>query len=135
MKQHELTVAVDGRGLYEISNQVKQWLKSCDVEHGLLTLFARHTSCSLVIQENADPDVLHDMELFLSELVEDGHQGFRHRMEGPDDMSAHIRSAVLGVSLNIPVYQGTLVLGTWQGIFLYEHRQQRLQRKIFMHLT
>jgi len=135
MQQHELIVPVSGRGMIEITPQVRDWVASSGVRQGLLTLFVRHTSCSLIIQENADPDVRHDMELFFSTLVKDGNPAFLHRNEGDDDMSAHIRSAMLGISLNIPVSQGEPVLGTWQGIFLYEHRERQLQRHVFMHLA
>ncbi len=127
-------VEVQGRGMYELTRDVQRWLASLDVEQGLLTAFVRHTSCSLMIQENADPDVRHDMELYLSRLVEDGHPGFRHRNEGDDDMSAHIRSALLGVSLNIPVAGSQALLGTWQGIFLYEHRERHLRRQVVLHV-
>jgi secondary thiamine-phosphate synthase enzyme len=135
MQQHELTVPVKGRGMIEITQHVCDWVASSGIRQGLLTLFVRHTSCSLIVQENADPDVRHDMELFFSTLVKDGNPAFLHRNEGDDDMSAHIRSAMLGVSLNIPVSQGKPVLGTWQGIFLYEHRERQLQRRVFMHLA
>ncbi len=133
--QEEWTIDVHGRGMYELTPRIRAWIAERQVRGcGLLHLFTRHTSCSLLIQENADPDVQHDMELYLSRLVEDGYPGFRHRNEGDDDMSAHIRSALLGVSLNIPVRDGRLLLGTWQGVFLYEHRRRRMRRHLLLHL-
>jgi len=135
MMQKHLQIEVRGRGMYELTHEIQDWLASLGVEQGLLTVFVRHTSCSLMIQENADPDVRHDMALYLSQMVEDGHPGFRHRNEGDDDMSAHIRSALLGVSLNIPINDGRAVLGTWQGVFLYEHRKRHLQRQVVLHVS
>jgi len=130
-----LEIQSQGKGLNEITTQVQKWVGSCNIETGLLNLFVQHTSCSLLIQENADPDVLHDLESFFSRLIEDGDPLFQHRNEGPDDMSAHIRSALTATSLNIPMQNGTLSLGTWQGIYLYEHRARPLQRRILMHLA
>jgi len=105
------------------------------MDTGMLNLFVQHTSCSLMIQENADPDVLHDMETFMARLVTDGDPAFRHRAEGPDDMPAHIRMALTSVSLNIPVQKGVPALGIWQGVYLYEHRQQHLNRRVLVSLT
>jgi secondary thiamine-phosphate synthase enzyme len=101
---------------------------------GLLTLFCRHTSCSLLIQENADPDVRHDLETFFRQLVPEGMDWVTHRLEGPDDMPAHIRSALTQTSLSIPVADGMPALGTWQGIYLFEHRARPHRRRVVLHL-
>ncbi len=132
--QHRLTINGHGRGMINVTRDVQQWLATSDIETGLLNLFIPHTSCSLMIQENADPDVLHDMETFMSRLVPDGDPMFLHRAEGPDDMAAHIRMALTQVSLNIPLTNGCLALGTWQGIYLYEHRHHPMTRYIQLHL-
>lgn len=121
--------------MINITRDIRQWLSTCAIDTGMLNLFVQHTSCSLMIQENADPDVLRDMEAFMSRLVPDGDPLFLHRDEGPDDMPAHIRMALTQVSLNIPVTGGRLALGTWQGIYLYEHRQQPMKRYVQLHLT
>jgi len=136
MSQHLHTLAVPckGRGFYNITQEIRQWVRESGVRNGLLNLFVQHTSCSLTIQENADPDVLRDMESFMARLVPDGDPMFRHRDEGPDDMSAHIRMALTSVSLNIPVQNGAPALGMWQAVYLYEHRQQSLTRRVVMHL-
>jgi len=132
---HTLTVPCHGRGFYNITREVRQWVRVSGIREGLLNLFVQHTSCSLMIQENADPDVLHDMESFMARLVPDGDPMFRHRDEGPDDMSAHIRMALTSVSLNIPVQNGAPALGMWQAVYLYEHRQQSLSRQVLMHVN
>jgi len=128
--QHEFTITTRGRGIYPITRQVQQWVSEQKVEQGLLNLFVQHTSCSFIIQENADPDVLRDMETFMQQLVTDGDPRFLHRDEGPDDMSAHIRMALTQVSLQVPVQHSRLGLGTWQGIYLYEHRYHHMNRRI-----
>lgn len=133
--QYSLTVNNRGRGMTNITREIQQWVSKSGFETGLLNLFVQHTSCSLMIQENADPDVLRDMEAFMSRLVPDGDPMFRHRAEGPDDMPAHIRMALTQVSLNIPVTNGHLALGVWQGIYLYEHRQHPMNRRVQLHLT
>ncbi|MCF7822235.1 MAG: secondary thiamine-phosphate synthase enzyme YjbQ [Mariprofundaceae bacterium] len=132
--QHQLSVNGHGRGMTDITREIRQWVSASGIKTGLLNLFVRHTSCSLMIQENADPDVLLDVEAFMSRLVPDGDPIFRHRAEGPDDMPAHIRMAITQVSLNIPVAGGRLVLGTWQGVYLYEHRLHPMNRCIQLHL-
>lgn len=132
--QHTITVNGHGRGFTNITRSIQQWVSESDIETGILNLFVQHTSCSLTIQENADPDVLRDMETFFSKLVPDGDPMFRHRAEGPDDMPAHIRMALTQVSLNIPVTGRRLALGIWQGIYLYEHRQHAMNRCIQLHL-
>jgi len=131
---HQLYVRCQGRGMYEITHEVDVWLQRTGILTGMLTLFVRHTSCSLLIQENADPAVQHDMERFLSRLVPDGDPTFQHASEGPDDMSAHIRAALTQTALNIPVQHGRMGLGTWQGVFLFEHRTRPMRRSVLLHL-
>lgn len=133
--QHRLTVETQGQGLYEITGEVNQWLGRQEIIDGLLTAFCRHTSASLTIQENADPDVLKDLETFFGKLVPEDKALYRHTVEGPDDMPAHIRSALTAVSLSIPVSEGRLALGTWQGIFLFEHRAHGHDREVVLHLA
>jgi secondary thiamine-phosphate synthase enzyme len=123
-----------GRGLLDITKAVADWTASSGVEEGLLTLFIRHTSASLVVQENADPDVRGDLDRFFARLVVDGDPLFRHRDEGPDDMPAHIRAALTAVQLSIPLAGGRLALGTWQGIYLWEHRTRAHRREVALHL-
>lgn len=131
---HELTIATRGRGLYEFTDEVVAWLAKQKFTEGLLTLHLRHTSASLLIQENADPDVRADFERFFARLVPDGDALFEHTCEGPDDMPAHIRTALTTVNLSIPLNRGKLVLGTWQGIYLWEHRNIPHSRKVAMHV-
>lgn len=133
--QQTLTVQSRGRGMINITGDVEAWVRQSGITTGLLNLFVQHTSCSLMIQENADPDVLTDMERFMARLVPDGDPMFIHRAEGPDDMPAHIRMALTQVSLNIPVSEGRLTLGIWQGIYLYEHRAHAMRRKVLLHLS
>jgi secondary thiamine-phosphate synthase enzyme len=132
--QHELRLPTRGRGLYEITGQIERWLSDQNVETGLLTLHLQHTSASLLIQENADPDVRRDLEAFFSRLVPDGDRLFIHTAEGDDDMPAHIRTALTAVNLSIPVCKGRMVLGTWQGIYLWEHRKISHTRSLILHL-
>jgi secondary thiamine-phosphate synthase enzyme len=124
-----------GRGLIEITRPVVDWVAGSEMESGLLTLFVRHTSASLVVQENADPDVRGDLERFLARLVPDGDSLFRHRDEGADDMPAHVRAALTAVRLSVPLSGGRLVLGTWQGIYLWEHRIRPHRREVALHLV
>src|SRR5580765_3495782 len=131
---HELTIPTRGRGLYEFTDQVSAWVAKNRLQNGLLTLHLRHTSASLLIQENADPDVRRDLEEFFARLVPDGDPIFVHTVEGDDDMPAHVRTALTTVNLSIPVISGELTLGTWQGIYLWEHRQEPHSRKVSMHL-
>lgn len=131
---HQLTIATRGKGLYDFTAQVVEWVTQSGITTGLVTLFVRHTSASLLIQENYDPEVLRDLERFFARLVPDGDPLFEHVMEGPDDMPAHVRSALTQTSLSIPVLDGAPVLGTWQGIFLYEHRAMVAKRQIVLHL-
>src|SRR3954464_12923333 len=131
--QHELAVSTRGRALYEITDQVERWLSAQAVETGLITLHLRHTSASMLIQENADPDVRRDLESFFARLVRDGDPLFVHTAEGDDDMPAHIRTALTAVNLSIPMQAGRLALGTWQGIYVWEHRCSRHTRKVTAH--
>jgi secondary thiamine-phosphate synthase enzyme len=131
---HRLDVATRGQGLIEITKLVQDFVAQQRIETGLLTLFCRHTSASLVIQENADPDVQRDLETFFAKLVPEDAGRYRHGVEGPDDMPAHIRAAVMQTQLAIPIAAGKMVLGTWQGIYLFEHRRAAHQREIVLHL-
>lgn len=132
--QHRLRVDPPNRGLVDITAEVAAWLVGTGIQTGLLNLFVHHTSCSLLIQENADVTVQHDLERFFARLVPDGDAMFHHRSEGPDDMPAHVRSALTQTSLTVPVADGRLALGTWQGIYLYEHRLRPPPRSVHLHL-
>lgn len=136
MKQarHSLAVRTAGQGLYEVTGEVAAWVAAQDIEDGLLTLFCRHTSASLTIQENADPDVQRDLQDFFKKLAPEDPRLYRHTTEGPDDMPAHIKSALTNVQLSIPVTGGRMALGTWQGIFLFEHRTHAQDRELVLHL-
>jgi secondary thiamine-phosphate synthase enzyme len=129
-----LDIDTPGRALVEITRLVTEWVDAQHVQTGLLTLFIRHTSASLLIQENADPDVQADLNRFLARLVPDGDPLFRHRDEGPDDMPAHVRAALTAVQLSVPVLNGRLALGTWQGIYVWEHRLRPHRRRVVLHL-
>ena len=134
-QQHtELSINTSGQGLFDFTNHVCRWVVSAGIGNGVLTLFCRHTSASLSIQENADPDVLRDLQNFFKALVREDPSLYRHTSEGSDDMPAHIRSALTDVSLNIPVADGRPVLGTWQGIYLFEHRSRPHRRSVCLHL-
>jgi len=130
---HELAISTRGRGLYDFTPDVEKWIVTGRFRDGLLTLHLRHTSASLLIQENADPDVQRDLEAFFKRLVPDGDPLFIHTAEGEDDMPAHIRTALTTVNLSIPVRNGQMVLGTWQGIYLWEHRESGHARKVALH--
>ena len=130
---HHLQVATRGKGLTEITAEVCRWVASQGLQMGSLTLFCRHTSCSLIIQENADPDVRADLVTFFEGIAPE-NAGYVHDSEGQDDMPAHIRTALTGVNLTIPVEQGRPTLGTWQGIFLFEHRSRPHRREVVLHL-
>jgi secondary thiamine-phosphate synthase enzyme len=132
---HEFTIRTRGRGFYEFTNEVTAWVSQTGFKNGLVTLHLRHTSASLLIQENADPDVRRDLETFFARLVPDGDAMFVHTAEGDDDMPAHIRTALTAVNLSIPVSQGQLALGTWQGIYLWEHRKAAHSRRVAMHFV
>ena len=130
---HEFTVSTRGRGFYEITRNVAAWIKESAVQSGLLSLHVRHTSASLLIQENADPEVRRDLERFFSRLAPDGDPLFQHTSEGDDDMPAHVRSALTAVNLSVPIVGGQLALGTWQGIYLWEHRLEPHTRRVAAH--
>src|SRR5664280_2352364 len=134
MTSHRLQVATRGKGLYEITGQIATWLESAGVRAGLLTVFVQHTSASLTIQENADPDVVLDLNEFFNRLVAEDNRLYRHTCEGPDDMPAHIRAALTLTQLSIPVEGGHLMLGTWQGVYLFEHRAMAHRRNVVLHL-
>ena len=129
-----LTFETRGRGLLEVTRPVAEWVAETGLVTGLLTAFVRHTSASLLIQENADPDVRGDLDRFFARLVPDGDALFRHRDEGADDMPAHVRAALTAVQLSIPLADGRLALGTWQGIYLWEHRTRPHRREVVLHV-
>ena len=131
--QHELSIATRGRGLYDFTRAVEAWISKNGLRDGLVTLYVRHTSASLLVQENADPDVRADLERFFKRLVPDGDPLFAHTSEGDDDMPAHVRTALTTVNLSIPVSGGRLTLGTWQGIYLWEHRRASHSRHVALH--
>lgn len=139
MAQHRLTIVTSGPGLYEFTDAVADFVRRERIESGLVTVFARHTSCSLLIQENADPDVRRDLEAFFRRLVppsDDASMSWiTHRLEGPDDMPAHIKAALTQTSIGIPVAGGRMVLGTWQGIYLFEHRAHSRRCEVVLHLN
>ena len=130
---HELTVATRGRGFYEITRDVERWVAENKFKEGLLTLHLQHTSASLLIQENADPDVRRDLEAFFQRLVPDGDPLFVHTTEGADDMPAHVRTALTAVNSSVPVHGGRPVLGIWQGIYVWEHRTHPHSRRVALH--
>ncbi|UCH16481.1 MAG: YjbQ family protein [Burkholderiales bacterium] len=132
--QTTLDVTTPGRGLKEITRPVARWVADTGIATGLLTIFIRHTSASLLIQENADPEVQRDLERFFARLVPDGDPLFEHRSEGPDDMPAHVRCALTATQISVPVADGRLALGTWQGIYVYEHRRRQHTRQVVLHL-
>ena len=127
-------IATRGKGLYPFTRDVAKWVSSTGVQSGLLTLFLQHTSASLVIQENADPDVVLDLADFFERLVPENDPRYRHTTEGPDDMPSHIRSALTQTHLSIPVVEGRIALGTWQGIYLFEHRTSVQRRSVVLQL-
>lgn len=136
LRQECQTIAIStkGRGLYEVTDRVMEKVHGARLKTGLCTLHVQHTSASLLIQENADPEVRRDLERFFKRLVPDGDSIFEHTAEGDDDMPAHVRTALTSVNLSIPMVDGDLVLGTWQGIYLWEHRTHPHQRRIVIHL-
>lgn len=135
VEQSELTIRTRGQKLYEITADVQAAVRETGIATGLVTVFCRHTSCSLIINENADPDVRHDLEAFMTRLVPDGDPAFIHTLEGPDDMAAHIKTALTATSLSIPVASGAMVLGIWQGIYLFEHRKAPHARRVVIHVA
>lgn len=131
---HQISISTRGKGMYELTATVRDWVGGSGIRTGLLTLYIQHTSASLLIQENADPEVQRDLERFFARLVPDGDPLFRHTVEGPDDITAHVRSALTQTHLAIPVADAKPALGTWQGIFLYEHRREAHQRSVLLTL-
>ena len=138
MPQTKITLRTRGQGLYEFTTQAAAFVRESRIDEGLLTVFVRHTSCSILIQENADPDVRRDLDAFFRRLVppsdDPSMRWIVHTMEGPDDMPAHIKAALNQVSIGIPVSEGRLTLGTWQGLYLFEHRDRPHLREIVLHL-
>jgi secondary thiamine-phosphate synthase enzyme len=130
----ELEFRTPGQRLTEVTREIESWVAGQDIATGMLAVFCRHTSASLTIQENADPDVQRDLETFFKKLVQEDPRLYRHTAEGADDMPAHIRGALTDVSLNIPVQRGRMALGTWQGIYLFEHRARPHARRLALHL-
>ena len=139
MPQTRLSISTRGQGLYEFTREVEKFVADHGSDEGLLTVFVRHTSCSLLIQENADPDVKRDLKAYFSRIAPPANDPSMrylvHRLEGPDDMPAHIKSALTQVSVSIPVFDGRLALGTWQGIYLFEHRDRPHRRELVLHLS
>ncbi len=137
MNQYQQTLAIRTRGkdFHPITRKIEEVVNKSGIQTGLCTIFVRHTSASLIIQENADPDVLRDLSNFFAKLVPEDSTLYIHRTEGPDDMPAHISSALTKTSEQIPISRGRLVLGTWQGIYLWEHRQRSHQREVVVHIN
>ncbi len=136
MKQatHQFSITTNGKGLVNINREIENWVDKQGILTGILTVFLRHTSASLVIQENADPDVLADLNDFFSRLVPDGDPVHRHQSEGPDDMPAHIRSALTLPQISVPIIEGRMALGTWQDIYIFEHRISPHRREVVLHI-
>ena len=136
LRQASTTLAIDtrSRGLVEVTPRVREWVDVQSMRDGVVTLFCRHTSASLIIQENAAPEVAQDLQAFFDQLAPESDSAYAHDDEGPDDMPAHLRTALTGVNLSIPLIAGHLALGTWQGIFLFEHRRRPHRRQIAVHL-
>jgi secondary thiamine-phosphate synthase enzyme len=131
---HEITVPTRSKGLHDFTPQVRDWVRASEIRQGLLTLYIRHTSASLLIQENYDPTVQADLERFMTRLVPEGDPMYEHTLEGPDDMPAHVRAALTQTQLAIPVAEGQPMLGTWQGIYVFEHRSAVQTRSVVLHL-
>ena len=130
---HEISVSTHGPDFYEITAEISSWLSSLGIREGLLTVFIRHTSASLTIQENADPDVVRDLVKFFSRLVPENDPLYTHTTEGPDDMPAHVRTALTQTQLSIPITHSRMALGTWQGIYIFEHRRHPHRRQVALH--
>ncbi len=135
IKQEEINISTQGRGTYDLSQQVQQAVRASGISTGLCHVFIRHTSASLIICENADPAVMRDLETFMNRQVPDGDPMFTHTAEGPDDMPAHVRSVLTQTDLNVPVTEGQCTLGTWQGIYLWEHRFKPHNRKVILTIS
>ncbi|PPR48960.1 MAG: hypothetical protein CFH23_00177 [Alphaproteobacteria bacterium MarineAlpha6_Bin1] len=127
-----ISLATKGQGLYEITSKISEWLSKQKIKKGLLTIFLQHTSCSLIIQENADPDVKKDLKKFFDQIAPESNN-YIHQSEGPDDMPAHIKSSLMQTHLSIPIENNQMVLGTWQGVYIFEHRNKSHNRKIKLH--
>jgi len=132
---HRFSTRTRGAGLYDVTSELRAWVGRQQMREGLLTVFIRHTSASLVIQENADPDVLHDLAAFFCRVVPEDDRLYRHTTEGSDDMPAHIRAALTATQLAIPIVDGGLALGTWQGVYVFEHRAAGHSRELVLHLV
>ena len=132
---HRFAARTRGAGLYDVTAELRSWVGRQKVREGLLTVFIRHTSASLVIQENADPDVLRDLDTFLRRIAPEDDRLYRHTAEGPDDMPAHIRAALTATQLAIPIVDGALALGTWQAVYVFEHRASGHSRELVLHLV
>lgn len=132
---HRMTTRTRGAGLYDVTPELRAWVAEQRVRTGLLTVFIRHTSASLVVQENADPDVLRDLDAFLRRIAPEDDRLYRHTAEGSDDMPAHIRAALTATQLSIPILDGTLALGTWQAVYVFEHRAAGHRRELALHLV
>ncbi len=137
MKQAEgsIEVSTRGKGLYDFTGAVERWVAAQSITTGLLTVFIQHTSASLTIQENADPDVIADLNDFFGRVAPEDNRMYRHTIEGPDDMPAHIRAALTQTQLSIPIVRGRMALGTWQGLYVFEHRSSSHRRRIVLHLV
>ncbi len=135
IRQEEIRISTGGRGTYDLSRQIQQAVRSSGIRTGMCHVFIRHTSASLMICENADPAVMRDLEAFMARHVPDGDPMFTHTAEGPDDMPAHVRSILTQTDLNVPVSDGKCALGTWQGIYLWEHRTSPHQRKVLLTIS
>lgn len=133
-KTEAIEIPTQGAGLYAFTQAAEGFVHKAMISEGLFTCFIRHTSASLLIQENADPDVLSDLENFMRRLVSRDQRLYRHTSEGPDDMPSHIRAALTSISLSVPVREGTLALGTWQGLYVFEHRDARHRREVLLHI-
>ena len=127
-----ISLATKEKGLYEITSKISEWLSKQKIKKGLLTIFLQHTSCSLIIQENADPDVKKDLKKFFDQIAPESNN-YIHQSEGPDDMPAHIKSSLMQTHLSIPIENNQMVLGTWQGVYIFEHRNKSHNRKIKLH--
>jgi secondary thiamine-phosphate synthase enzyme len=132
ISQSEIRISTSGRGTYDLSQRVREIVRESGVDIGLCHVFVCHTSASLMLCENADPSVMRDMETFMARQVPDGDPMFTHTAEGPDDMAAHVRSVLTGSELNVPVSNGQCALGTWQGVYLWEHRHEPHSRKVIV---
>src|SRR5487761_1026891 len=131
---HSLQIQTRGKGLYDFTREIEKWLEPMRAKTGLVTVFCRHTSASLTIQENADPDVVADLRDYFERLVPEDTSLYRHTAEGADDMTSHIRTTLTHTSLTIPIHAGRLALGTWQGVYLFEHRRAAHRRNVVLHV-